>query len=372
MIGNAINSWNSQVVPGSQEIIYWDHSSKRVVLKGTQNNYEFSDAKTCLTFLVTARGLKVTSSVDSWSLTRCRDRLGIPRANDKPSKPPATIITVTKPFGKKAKASQQVQKAQALAPASREQDGSDLIEWVWQIRSNIEKATEAGSRTKRTASTRMIQAGFKLLKAGCGLHEVKQRLVTGWSKDEQQKFIGEYIGAHKFGSIMSEGKLLFGAGFTNIFFSGPPGCGKTELTKRLAEDMNLKFAAIPCFDDMPSSHIFGRMVADGTYIPVAFIEIFENGGVILLDEIFKLSPAVSVAMNMALANGWFYNPSAKKEMKRHDKCFIVGASNSFGLGSLKYVTDQPQDPAFLDRFLGAAVEVSYDTSYEISLIESSL
>lgn len=243
----------------------------------------------------------------------------------------------------------------------------ELVLWVWSIRNRIKVAQAAGHRTRRVAGTRMIQAGIRLLSAGVRLHHVKSRLLVGWNPDEIEKFVGSKHAELKFGDIVTEGSLLIEAGFQNIFFVGPPGCGKTTLAAKLAEKLNLKFEAIPCNEELPSSSFYGRMIADGSFVGTAFTDIFENGGVFLFDEIFKMAPTVSVSLNMALANGYFYNSAAKRRMVRHDSCYIIGASNSFGLGSAQFGTDAPQDPAFLDRFTGAAVVVDYDERFEMEL-----
>lgn len=372
----------------------------------TNGGYTFADAKRLVEH-VAGKGYIFLRDPD-WqsykfrSITHCRSMLGIPFQTNakKISNTPHTSMqfgssqhsaideilqhvlntNLSKEEKKQIRdntngiASTQVVDRQAPAPKQKQQSlkqssGEDLVQWVWAIRNNIVKAQAAGVKTKRVAGTRMIQAGVKLLKAGVKLQDVKSRLIVGWTGDEQDKFIGSRIPETKFKNVVEEGVFLINAGFENIFFCGPPGCGKTTLAAGIAKQLNLEFEAMPCFDELPASATYGKMVADGSYVPTSFTKIFENGGVFLFDEIFKASPAVSVALNMALANGYFYNPAAGRVMKRHKNCYILGASNTFGNGSAIFNTDQPQDPAFLDRFIGAAVNVNYDVEYELSLIK---
>jgi len=60
-----------------------------------------------------------------------------------------------------------------------------------------------------------------------------------------------------------------------------------------------------------------------------FVQVYENGGVFLLDEIDAADANVMVAINAALANGVLANPNGKVHV-RHDKCFILAAANTWG------------------------------------------
>lgn len=166
---------------------------------------------------------------------------------------------------------------------------------------------------------------------------------------------------------------IVNAGRKNIMLVGPAGTGKTTLARQLAEGLCLEFGFISLSIGVTETHLFGRILpqADGSwkYVKSKFVEIYEKGGVFLLDEIDGADPNVMVAINAALANGMFANPVSGDVVHRHEKCYIIGAANTWGYGGdAQYVGRNQLDAATLDRFVLAKVFVGYDTSLEGRLI----
>ena len=157
------------------------------------------------------------------------------------------------------------------------------------------------------------------------------------------------------------------AKFINIFWVGPSGCGKSHLASILADALKARdFEPIACGPETSESKFFGRPTADGKWVETRFLEIFEKGGVVLLDEMPKLVPGVAATLNMALANGIV--SVGGKVYRRHKDTIILGTGNSFGRGSKTYATDAPQDVAYVDRFIGAVLPVDYDHAYEAKVV----
>lgn len=73
------------------------------------------------------------------------------------------------------------------APAEPAADSeiAALADWTWALRN---RATEA--KLRRVISTRTLQKAIAAARAGVPIHEVKQDVVAGWSRDEKAKMGG--------------------------------------------------------------------------------------------------------------------------------------------------------------------------------------
>ena len=169
---------------------------------------------------------------------------------------------------------------------------------------------------------------------------------------------------------------LVNEGHHNILMLGPAGCGKTMLARHIAEALDVPFGFLSLSAGVTETHLFGRILpqADGSwdYTPSQFVNVYENGGVFLLDEMDAADPNVLVAVNAALANGVLANPNGRVH-KRHANCYILAAANTWGQGGdLMYVGRNQLDAATLDRFVLATVFLGYDTALECDIVEASL
>lgn len=161
---------------------------------------------------------------------------------------------------------------------------------------------------------------------------------------------------------------LVGEGHQNVLMVGPAGSGKTTLAKNLAEALGLEFGFISLSQGVTESHLLGRILPqeDGSWSFQAsrFIEIFENGGVFLLDEIDAADSNLMVSINAALANGVLANPNGGIH-KRHPSTIIIAAANTWGRGAdASYVGRNALDASTLDRFVMSTAFVDYDPQLE--------
>lgn len=151
-----------------------------------------------------------------------------------------------------------------------------------------------------------------------------------------------------------------------LYMSGAAGTGKTTMGEKLAKAMELPFGHISCSAGMSEAHVLGRMLFDGNFVGTSFLEIFENGGVFLFDEIDAADPNLLLVINSALANGIMSVPNRQENpiAKRHENCYIICAGNTWGSGSSEYHGRNYLDAAFIDRFSMSKVHVSYDEELE--------
>lgn len=134
----------------------------------------------------------------------------------------------------------------------------------------------------------------------------------------------------------------------NIWLQGPAGAGKTTAARKLAEALGLAFEFMPAVSS--PYELSGYRSATGTYLDTAFRRVYENGGVILLDEVDGSSPQALLYINAALANGSAAFPDGM--VKRHPTTIVLCAANTWGLGGdSNYVGRVKLDAAFLDRFV---------------------
>jgi MoxR-like ATPase len=147
---------------------------------------------------------------------------------------------------------------------------------------------------------------------------------------------------------------------------GPAGSGKSTAGRQVAQELGLKFVTESCSPQMSKWDIMGFMGATGNYVPGVIRDAFENGGVVLLDEIDASNPAVLVSVNLiaSVSVGETVTFPDGADVPRHEDFILIAGANTFGDGaSDEYVGREQLDAATLDRF--AAIEWGYDESLEM-------
>jgi hypothetical protein len=145
----------------------------------------------------------------------------------------------------------------------------------------------------------------------------------------------------------------------NIFLVGPAGSGKSTAAEKLAELFGLKFYSSGAITQ--AYDLLGFKNAMGELQRTDFREAYEHGGVFLLDEMDASNPNALVKFNQATANGVCAFPDGM--IKRHAKCIIIGAGNTYGYGAdAQFCGRNPLDGASLDRF--SYLTWDYDEEFE--------
>lgn len=142
----------------------------------------------------------------------------------------------------------------------------------------------------------------------------------------------------------------------NTFLFGPKGCGKTTLAHQLSEALGVTYYEMTFSLGISEIHLHGRFTPKGDFIEGIFSKAFRNGGVLLLDEVDGADENVLLAVNAALANGYFYNIQTGERIEKHKDFTCVAAANTNGRGGdMVYTGRNRLDGAFLDRFVKMAV-----------------
>lgn len=172
-------------------------------------------------------------------------------------------------------------------------------------------------------------------------------------------------------AMLKETLRRVAAGFGNLLCVGPAGSGKTTLAGQVATCLKRNFGFISLSGGTTEGALLGRMSSTGKYIPSLFVQIYENGGVFLLDEVDAADANVLLVLNSALANGDLAVPARadKPVAKRHKNTIVMCAANTWGTGAdWQYVGRNQLDAAFLSRFAGAVLKVDYDEMLERALV----
>jgi hypothetical protein len=144
-----------------------------------------------------------------------------------------------------------------------------------------------------------------------------------------------------------------------VWIYGDTGSGKTTAASQVSEMLEIPFRFISVCPTTTKSELFGYNDAAGNYHSTAFREIFEHGGVFLIDEIDNGNPSILSVLNAALANNWCAFPDGNIE--RHENAVFVAAANTIGRGAdTKYVGRNALDATTLDRFVFVRMDIDED------------
>lgn len=149
----------------------------------------------------------------------------------------------------------------------------------------------------------------------------------------------------------------------NVYLFGPAGSGKNVLCSQVAEALGLKFyyqnTLLTKFD------LSGFKNAVGDFEKTEFFEAFTQGGLFMLDEVDNSSAEALVALNAALANGYYSFPGIGR-VDCHPDFRCIAAGNTIGTGAdAAYCGRYKMDASSRDRF--QFIEVDYCPEIEESI-----
>jgi hypothetical protein len=148
----------------------------------------------------------------------------------------------------------------------------------------------------------------------------------------------------------------------HVYAWGPSGSGKSTIGFQVGEALDLQVAYFALQPGTPDSRLLGFRDATGKVHTTGLHEVFEKGGILLLDEADNMSDSMLTQLNGMLSNGVFTFPSGLQVEKHQDfRCFATGNTGGYG-GSLNHAGRRAFDSATADRFV--FVKVDYDKNME--------
>lgn len=149
----------------------------------------------------------------------------------------------------------------------------------------------------------------------------------------------------------------------NVYLYGPAGSGKNTLCAQVAKALNLEFyyqnTLVTKFD------ISGYKNAQGEFEETAAYKAMKNGGLLMLDELDNSQAEAIIALNAALANG-YYTFGNGEQVKLHKNFRCMAAGNTNGQGATEeYCGRFAMDESSRDRF--AFIHIGYNCDIETSL-----
>lgn len=149
----------------------------------------------------------------------------------------------------------------------------------------------------------------------------------------------------------------------NIWLVGPAGTGKSTAPKMVAKILGLPFYV---HGAIASAHeMMGYVDANGVYHTTGFRQGWQDGGVVLKDEVDADFANAQMPFNGGLANGQMAFPDSPNPVPRHQDCIIIAAANTWGLAAtIDYCGRNKMDAAFLNRFV--QIEWPIDEALELA------
>jgi hypothetical protein len=165
----------------------------------------------------------------------------------------------------------------------------------------------------------------------------------------------------------------------NIFLVGPAGTGKTACAAFLCDTLYgspaKHMATINCSQWTSPIDIIGGETIKG-YREGILVDAYENGKLLVLDELPKLDPNTAGLLNDPLAKSGIQDATRNtittgqgRVVSKHPKFACIATGNITGKrASPKYGGNNKQDASLIDRFAGSYYEIGFNRPLEKSLV----
>lgn len=154
------------------------------------------------------------------------------------------------------------------------------------------------------------------------------------------------------------------AAHENVYLYGPAGSGKNTIAEQIADALGVDFyyqnTLVTKFD------ISGYKNAQGEYEETPFYKAWKNGGLFFADELDNSTAEAIIAINAALANGYYTFPNSGEKVAKSPNFYCIAAGNTNGQGATEeYCGRYQMDESSRDRF--AFIEINYNKKVEESI-----
>ena len=154
----------------------------------------------------------------------------------------------------------------------------------------------------------------------------------------------------------------------NVYLYGPAGSGKNVIGEEIAKALNIPFyyqnTILTKFD------ISGYKNARGEFEQTPFYLAWKFGGVYFADELDNSQAEAIIALNAALANGYYTFADTNEKVEKHPDFRCIAAGNTNGQGATEeYCGRYQMDESSRDRFV--FVKIDYNTKVEESITKHS-
>lgn len=161
-----------------------------------------------------------------------------------------------------------------------------------------------------------------------------------------------------------ENILKLVAAHENVYLYGPAGSGKNTIAEQIADALGVEFyyqnTLVTKFD------VSGYKNAQGEYEETPFYKAWKNGGLFFADELDNSTAEAIIALNAALANGYYTFPNSGEKVAKHPDFYCIAAGNTNGQGATEeYCGRYQMDESSRDRF--AFIEIGYNAKIEESI-----
>ena len=258
---------------------------------------------------------------------------------------------------------------QPTAPVAVQSAGGDVSETLAVVLEMLHAVPEAAAKEARTIATQLLGEARQAVK---GELDANRDLAVSRALAKVDEYLKNNVTVTHMHQLQMPDGTVKGLGQVHeklplliqvlsqrvhCMLVGPAGSGKTTAAHQAADALGLAYHEAAMGPSKSEWDLLGYRSPEGRYVPGVLRQPYEQGGLLMVDEIDNANPSVLTAMNSAIANTQTAFPDGI--VKRHADFVLVAAGNTFGRGADRlYVGRNQLDAATLDRF--ANINWEYD------------